>query len=158
VVDLLEFGDLFYLTWLYWVAAGPVALAVTARWYRRYRLRDGAGPGEGDIVLVAVLTGCAAVVGAFLSLGGVVTAAGFLAVALARRIRIFAVAAAVSGVVIGLEQPFHALSNVLANAYPRLPVAHLLDQHGPTIVLTLLGPGLATVGGLILRQERSGAR
>ncbi|GGO99534.1 RDD family protein [Wenjunlia tyrosinilytica] len=153
--DLRQFGDLFVLPWLYWVVAGPVGLAVTAWWYRRFRRRDGAGPGERDIVVIAVLVGCAAVVCAFLPLGGAITAAGFLAVGLVRHSRVLTAAAAVSGIVIGLEQPFHALSTGLTNAYPHVPAAHLLDQHGTTVVLAVLGMGLLVAGSLTLRRELS---
>ncbi|MCX5063854.1 MULTISPECIES: RDD family protein [unclassified Streptomyces] len=153
--DLQQFGDLFVLPWLYWVVAGPIGIAVTAWWYRRFRLSDGAGPGERDIVVIAVMAGCAAVLGAFLSLGGAITAAGFLAVGLVRHSRVLTTAAAASCLVIGLEQPLHALSTGLTNTYPKMPAAHLLDQHGTTVILALLGMSLFVAGSLTLRQEQS---
>ncbi len=155
-VEGLRDGDLFVLGWLFWVAAGPVGLLVTAWWYRRFRLRDGAGPGEADIVVIAVLVGCAALAGAFLPLGAVITAAGFLAVAVTRRSRVLAAAAIVFGVVVGLEQPFHALSLGIGDNAPHLPVAGLVEAYGTSGIFAVLGMVLLLAGSLALRREQAG--
>ncbi|MCX5247134.1 RDD family protein [Streptomyces sp. NBC_00201] len=150
----LEEGDLIHLALLYWVAAGPVALLVTAWWYRRLRLRNGAGTGESDIILIAILVGCAAIVGTFLSLGGAFTALGFLTLAVTRRSRTLAAAAVLFGSTVELEQ-FRAVSYGLTNAYPNMPAAHLLDAYGTVVILAGLGASLLVAGSLALRWEHT---
>lgn len=151
----LEEGSLNYLSWLYWVLTGPASLLVTAWWYRRLRLREGAGTGGRGMITIAILVGCAALAGALFFLGGPVTAAGFCAIAWIKRSRALAIGAVVFGVVAGLEQPFHALSYGITNADPSLPGAALIAQHGTTMVLVLLGACLLAAGGVMLSRERA---
>jgi hypothetical protein len=151
---LLRHSELFPLAWLFWIVAGPAGLAATAWWYRRLRRRDGVGTGERDIIVLAVLGGCAAVGGAFFHLGATITAIAFLAVALTRRSPALVTASVVFGVVVGLEESFASLSNGLLNTYPNLPARHLIEEYGTTGILTALGLILLLAGFLALRRER----
>lgn len=152
--DWLARTSLFAVAWMYWVIAGSADLLLTAWWYRRLRLRDGAGRGEGDIVTIALLVGCGAIVGAFFPLGGPITAIGFYVVTRTRHSRALAWAAAGFGVMAGLEQPFHALSNGLTRIFPSLAQSRLITEHGTTAILAALGLVLLAIGGTALRRER----
>jgi len=97
----------------FWALAAPVGLAVTAWWFRRQQRVLGAGTRVGPMVMVTILVVCAALVTVKYSLGGLITGAGFLAVAVGQRSRLLAAAAIVFGLVTGVQPAQAALSGLL---------------------------------------------
>lgn len=137
---------------LYWMFAGPLGLAVTAWWYRRLRLRHGVQPGESTVVVIAILTGCLVLVPVFWTFSALVTAVGFLAVAVTQRSAVLAVASIVLGLAAGAEQHFGAISNGLAHVLPAGPI----EQYSGSLTLAVLGSLLVVTALLARRREQLG--
>ena len=149
---LADLSDPMMVTRLYWTFAGPAGLLVTALWFQRLR-RNGAGTGAGPLVTITILTTCAAVAFGFLPIGGVITALGFVALAVTQRNRVLATAAVIFGLVSAAQQPFGFISN---SVYNRVPNAlGILEYHGSAVVYAILGSLLLGVGIRAFRQERA---
>jgi len=146
------------LGYFYWALAGPLGLTATAWWFYRQQRVLGAGTRVGPLVLITLLVACAALVTAPYSLGGLITGAGFLAVAVVQHSRLLAAAAVAFGLVTGLEPARAALSGMveygLSGAYSRFYFGSfetVFDFLAPGV----LGLILIAAGAVAFRRERT---
>lgn len=153
---LADLSDPMMVTRLYWTFAGPAGLLVTAWWFHRLQRRHGAGTGAGPLVTITILITCAAVASGFLPIGGVITAIGFVALAVTQRNRVLATAAVIFGLVTAAQQPFGFISNSVYNRIPDAAALGILRYHGSAVVYAILGLLLLGVGVSAFRQERVG--
>lgn len=153
---LADFSDPMMVTRLYWTFAGPAGLFVTAWWFHRLQRRHGAGTGAGPLVSITILVTCAAFVSGFLPIGGVITAVGFVALAVTQRNRVLATAAVIFGLVTSAQQPFGFVSNSVYNRFPDASALGILEYHGSAVVFAILGLLLFGVGVRALRRESAG--
>jgi uncharacterized RDD family membrane protein YckC len=153
---LADLGDPMMGNLLYWTFAGPAGLLVTAWWFHRLQRRHGAGTGAGPLVSITIFVTCAAVASAFFPIGGVITAIGFVALAITQRNRVLATAAVIFGLVTAAQQPFGFISNSVYNRVPNASALGILEYHGSAVVFAILGSLLLGVGVRALRQERTG--
>lgn len=162
VLGLLAVGgalvewDRSLVSFLYWALAGPLGLIVTAWWFRLLQHRRGVGTGVGPLVAITILVICATIASGFFSLGGLFTGIGFLAVALTQRSRIVAVAAAIFGLVTGVEQPLRAISTGITNNFPDFSANDFIRDHGSAVIFAVLGVLLLAAGAVAFRRERIG--
>lgn len=84
------------------------------------------------------------------------TGIGFLAVALTQRSRIVAVAAAIFGLVTGVEQPLRAISTGITNNFPEFSANDFIRDHGSAVIFAVLGVLLLAAGAVAFRRERIG--
>lgn len=150
-----DFSDPVMLTMFYWTFAGPAGLLVTALWFHRLQRHHGAGTGAGPLVTITILVTCAAVASGFFPIGGLITAIGFLALALTQHNRVLAGAAVIFGLVTAVQQPFGFISNSVYNRLPNATALGILEYHGSAVVYAILGSLLFGVGVRAFRQERS---
>ena len=143
------------VTMVYWTFAGPAGLLVTALWFHRLQRRQGAGTGAGPLVTITILATCAAVASGFFPIGGLITAIGFVALAVTQRNRVLATAAVIFGLVTAAQQPFGFISNSVYNRIPIATALGILEYHGSAVVYAILGSLLFGVGVRALRQERA---
>jgi uncharacterized RDD family membrane protein YckC len=153
---LADLSDPMMVTRLYWTFAGPAGLLVTAWWFHRLQRRHGAGTGAGPLVTITILITCAAVASGFLPIGGVITAVGFITLAVIQRNRVLATAAVIFGLVTAAQQPFEFISNSVYNRLPNPSALGILADHGSAVVYASLGLLLLGVGVSAFRQERVG--
>jgi uncharacterized RDD family membrane protein YckC len=153
---LADLSDAMMVTRLYWTFAGPAGLLVTALWFHRLQHRHGAGTGAGPLVTITILITCAAVASGFFPIGGVITAIGFVALAVTQRNRVLATAAVMFGMVTAAQQPFGFISNSVYNRIPDATALGILEYHGSAVVFAILGSLLLGVGVRAFRQERAG--
>jgi len=153
---LADFSDPLMVTMLYWTFAGPAGLLVTAWWFHRLQRRHGAGTGAGPLVTITIFVTCAAVVSGFFPVGGLITAIGFVALAVTQRNRVLATAAVIFGLVTAAQQPFGFISNSVYNRIPNATALGILEYHGSAVVYAILGLLLLGVGVRAFRQERAG--
>ena len=151
---LADFSDSLMVTMLYWSFAGPAGMLVTALWFHRLQRRHGAGTGAGPLVSITILITCVAVASGFFPIGGVITAIGFVALAVTQRNRVLATAAVIFGLVTAAQQPFGFISNSIYNRVPN--ALGILEYHGSAVVYAILGLLLLGVGVRAFRQERAG--
>jgi uncharacterized RDD family membrane protein YckC len=152
---LADLSDPMMVTALYWTFAGPAGLLVTALWFHRLQFRHGAGTGAGPLVTITILITCVAVASGFFPIGGVITAIGFVALAVTQRNRVLATAAVIFGLVTAAQQPFGFISNSVYNRIPDATALGILEYHGSAVVYAILGSLLLGVGVRALRQERT---
>ena len=150
------FGDFFAFSLLFGALAGPVGLLVTAGWLHRLQRAQGVRAGVGPLVVITIFVTCAAVVSAFFPIGGLITAVGFLALAITQHSRVLAAAAIIFGLVAGAEQPFHAISHGVFNNVPKASAVGILEYHGSAIVFAVLALLLLGAGASVFRRERVG--
>jgi hypothetical protein len=86
----------------------------------------------------------------------VITAIGFIALAITHHNRVLAAAAVIFGVVSGAEQPLHFISNSVYNRVPNASDLGILEYHGSAVVFAILGLLLIGFGVKLYRQERIG--
>jgi uncharacterized RDD family membrane protein YckC len=153
---LADLSDPMMVTMFYWRFAGPAGLLVTALWFHRLQRRNGAGTGAGPLVTITILITCVAVASGFLPIGGVITAVGFVALAVTQRNRVLAAAAVIFGLVTAAQQPFGFISNSVYNRIPAATGLGILEYHGSAVVYAILGSLLLGVGVRAFRQERAG--
>jgi uncharacterized RDD family membrane protein YckC len=152
---LADLSDPWMVTMVYWTFAGPAGLLVTALWFHRLQRRQGAGTGAGPLVTITVLATCAALASGFFPIGGLITAIGFVALAVTQRNRVLATAAVMFGLVTAAQQPFGFISNSVYNRIPNATALGILEYHGSAVVYAILGSLLFGVGVRALRQERA---
>jgi len=153
---LADLSDSMLVNMLYWRFAGPAGLLVTAWWFHRLQRRHGAGTGAGPLVTITIFVTCAAVASGFFPIGGVITALGFVALAITQRNRVLATAAVIFGLVTAAQQPFGFISNSVYNRVPNASALGILEYHGSAVVFAILGLLLLGVGVRAFRQERTG--
>jgi len=152
---LTDLSDPMRATMFYWTFAGPAGLLVTALWFRRLQRRHGAGTGAGPLVTITIFVTCVAVASGFFPIGGVITAVGFVALAVTKRNRVLAAAAVIFGLVTVAQQPFGFISNSVYNRIPAATGLGILEYHGSAVVYAILGSLLLGVGVRAFRQERA---
>ena len=150
-----DLSDSMLVTMLYWTFAGPAGLLVTALWFHRLQRRHGVGTGAGPLVTITILATCAALASGFFPIGGLITAIGFVALAVTQRNRVLATAAVIFGLVTAAQQPFGFISNSVYNRIPNATALGILEYHGSAVVYAILGSLLIGVGVRALRQERA---
>ena len=152
---LADLSDPMRATMFYWTFAGPAGLLVTALWFRRLQRSHGAGTGAGPLVTITIFVTCVAVASGFFPIGGVITAIGFVALAVTQRNRVLAAAAVIFGLVTVAQQPFGFISNSVYNRIPAATGLGILEYHGSAVVYAILGSLLLGVGVRAFRQERA---
>lgn len=155
LVNVVE--EYYTLGHYFWALAAPIGLAVTAWWFGRQQRVLGAGTRVGPMVVLTSLVACAALVTAPYSLGGLITGAGFLAVAVVQRSRLLAAAAIAFGLVTGVEPAQAALSGLLEyglqGAYSGFYFGRFENPY-ELFAPGVLGVFLVGAGLVVLQRER----
>lgn len=167
VIGLIAFGaavanwdnsfGAFETSMITWALAGPLSLAVTAWWFGRQQQRRSAVTAWRSTLVIAFLVALGSPLTLFLPVGGFLTGAGFLAVAVIQRSVRLGVAAAIFTVVSILESPWLVISNAVTSNSLDPTEFPLLVQHGSSLVYASLALLLVGAAAMTFRQERIGA-
>lgn len=147
VLNKFEIGALFAVN-VYWIAAGPVGLAVTAWWFHRQQRRGGAAPLRAPTI-IAIVVALASPLILLLAFGGLLIGAGFFAVAIAARSKALGAAAVLFAVVTTVD----LLAVVATVTIP----GDLSTDPGSALIFALLGLVLTVAAAVTYWRERTSA-
>lgn len=136
---------------IYLTLAAPAGMAATAWWFHRQQRSRGAGTGARSAVIITSFVTLASLLTFVLPTIGVITGAGFLAMAIIQRSLALGGAAVVFAVITSLEQPWGVLSNALSNSVVPFD---FLSVHGTVTVFTALALVLIVAAAVTFRRER----